>query len=112
MIIFYNGNSIRRVDIQTFEIRKNIDLNKIAAFQPAKNMSFYAQQQQKQDFKKGAQSHSHKMHLPNQYSQGKGGMQSGKNMPMMKRYGDVREDLEIQEVMLMPLMPLDPLAPG
>ena len=30
-IIFYNGNSIRRVDIQTFEIKKNIDLSKITS---------------------------------------------------------------------------------
>ena len=28
-IIFYNATSIRRVDIQTFEIKKNIDLHKI-----------------------------------------------------------------------------------
>ena len=39
-IIFYNSNSIRRIDIQTFEIKKNIDLNRISGFTGSHNQAF------------------------------------------------------------------------
>jgi hypothetical protein len=83
-IVIYNQSVVRRVDILTFEIKKNIDLSRLKLpVQPA--VSFPASLVQK------------KLHAPQSFS-----------LKKTQQFNYVPADLNIQAIFLMPRLRLSP----
>ena len=109
-ITIYNSNTIRRVDINTFEIKKNIDLHRLSKPEPELPRFPFINATIKSNY----QWSNHKPNQPfkyptNAYKKNPGPAKYQKYTASSRRPDAVENDNEIQEVILMPMMKLEPV---
>ncbi len=113
-ITMYNANSIRRVDINTFEIKKNINLNRLAKtdaeFAKFPLISSTAKSNYQWTNQKANQPFKYPYPNQNQYvKKNPYPVKYQKINSTRKPYDANEHDIEIQEVILMPMMKLEPV---